>query len=140
MRPWQGGDAGRVVSLFRGFLREAGQSPQGQQPQPHQVPGQRTYSRADIKRASEDYLRGRIPEAEYQRISADMQPRPRRAAFPIPRCEASAKLEFERSDALASPARSCGCGPAPRTGARARSRDSELAPGSDRPMVACVVD
>jgi hypothetical protein len=66
------GDATRVLSFFRGYLAEAGQSPQGQQSQQRQVATQRTYTRAEIKRASEDYLRGRIPEAEYQKLSADM--------------------------------------------------------------------
>ena len=65
------GDAARVASFFRGFLREAGQPPQPQHAS--QAPtGKRTYTRAQIEQASRDYLRGRIPEAEYQKLSADM--------------------------------------------------------------------
>jgi hypothetical protein len=65
------GDAARVASFFRGFLREA---PQGQQPQQvSSAPtGVRTYTRDDIKRASADYLRGRIPQSAYERLSNDM--------------------------------------------------------------------
>jgi|SRR5215472_8579227 len=68
------GDAHRVASFFRGFLQGAGQSPQRQQLQqaPSAPTGKRTYTRAQITRASEDYRRGRIPEAEYQKLSADM--------------------------------------------------------------------
>ena len=68
------GDAARVASFFRGFLAEAGQSPQRQSPpQAGTIGGSgRVYSREDIKRASKDYLRGRISEADYQKLSADM--------------------------------------------------------------------
>jgi hypothetical protein len=67
------GDATRVLTFFRGFLAEA---PQGQQPQRQSPPptggGGRVYSREDIKRYSDLYRRGRIPEADYQRLSADI--------------------------------------------------------------------
>jgi hypothetical protein len=66
------GDATRVLSFFRGFLAEAGQQPQQPQYASSAPTGKRTYTRADIKRASEDYLRGRIPQSEYERLSADM--------------------------------------------------------------------
>ena len=68
------GDVGRVLSFFRGYLAEAGRQPQGQQPPQTGTigGGGRTYTRADIKRASDDYLRGRISESDYQKLTADM--------------------------------------------------------------------
>jgi hypothetical protein len=65
------GDAHRVISFFRGYLAEA---PQGQQPQhaPSAPTSKRTYTRADITRYSDLYRRGRISEADYQRLSADI--------------------------------------------------------------------
>src|SRR6516225_11051535 len=65
------GDATRVLSFFRGYLAEAGQSPQPQHA-PSAPTSKRTYTRADITRYSDAYRRGRIPEAEYQKISADI--------------------------------------------------------------------
>src|SRR6516225_11116145 len=65
------GDATRVLSFFRGFLAEAGQPPQPQHV-PSAPTSKRTYTRADITRYSDAYRRGRIPEAEYQKISADI--------------------------------------------------------------------
>jgi hypothetical protein len=65
-------DVGRVLSFFRGYLAEVGQQPQRQQPYQPTSGGKRTYTRAQITQASNDYLRGRIPEAEYQKISADI--------------------------------------------------------------------
>ena len=62
------GDATRVLSFFRGFLAEAGPPQQA----PSAPTGKRTYTRAQIEQASRDYLRGRIPEADYQKISADI--------------------------------------------------------------------
>ena len=62
------GDATRVLSFFRGFLAEAGPPQQA----PSAPTGKRTYARAQIEQASRDYLRGRIPEADYQKISADI--------------------------------------------------------------------
>ena len=68
------GDATRVASFFRGFLREAGQPPQGQQQQQQRqaAGGQRVYSRADITAASTNFLRGRIAPDAYAKLSADM--------------------------------------------------------------------
>jgi len=67
-------DAARVLSFFRGFLAEVGQPSQGQQPQqaPSAPAGKRTYTRDDIKRYSESYLKGRISEADYRRLEADI--------------------------------------------------------------------
>jgi hypothetical protein len=65
------GDATRVLSFFRGFLREAGQSPQPQHASSAPT-STRVYSRADIKRASDNFLRGRISEADYQKLMTDM--------------------------------------------------------------------
>jgi hypothetical protein len=68
-------DAHRVLSFFRGFLREAGQSSHGQQPQqqaPSAMPTGRTYTRSDIVRFSDDYRRGRIPEDVYRKLEADI--------------------------------------------------------------------
>jgi hypothetical protein len=67
------GDATRVLSFFRGYLAEAGQSPQRQPPQAGTIGGGgRVYTRADITRYSDAYRRGRISEADYQKISADI--------------------------------------------------------------------
>ena len=67
------GDAHRVASFFRGFL-QARTTIGGSRVQqaPSAPTGKPTYTRAQITRASEDYRRGRIPEAEYQKLSADM--------------------------------------------------------------------
>ena len=66
------GDATRVLSFFRSFLAEAGQSPQQPQQASSAPTGKRTYTRAQITQVSNDFLRGRIPEADYQKLSADM--------------------------------------------------------------------
>ena len=66
------GETGRVLSFFRGFLAEADQQPQGQQHASSAPTGKRTYARADITRYSDAYRRGRISEADYQKISADI--------------------------------------------------------------------
>jgi hypothetical protein len=67
------GDATRVLSFFRGFLAEAPQSSQRQPSQASSAPtGTRVYTRADITRYSDLYRRGRISEADYQKLSADI--------------------------------------------------------------------
>jgi hypothetical protein len=66
------GDATRVLSFFRGFLAEGPQSPQQPQYASSAPTGKRTYTRADITRYSDAYRRGRISEADYQRLSADI--------------------------------------------------------------------
>jgi hypothetical protein len=63
-------DAARVISFFRGFLRENAAAPQ--QASSAMPAGKRSYTRADITRYSDLYRRGRFPEAEYQRLSADI--------------------------------------------------------------------
>jgi hypothetical protein len=65
------GDAMRTLSFFRGYLAEAGQSPQPQHA-PSAPTGKRTYARADITRYSDLYRRGRISESDYQKLSADI--------------------------------------------------------------------
>jgi len=67
------GDATRVASFFRGFLQaRATMGGSRAQQAPSAPTGKPTYTRAQIEQASRDYLRGRIPEADYQKISADM--------------------------------------------------------------------
>ena len=85
------GDATRVLSFFRGFLAEAGQQPQQPQQALSAPTGKRTYTRADITRYSDAYRRGRIPEAEYQKISADIHAAAREGRIsnvPIPKGKA----------------------------------------------------
>jgi hypothetical protein len=65
------GNATRVLSFFRGYLAEAGQSPQPQHA-PSAPTSKRTYTRADITRYSDLYRRGRISEADYAKLSADI--------------------------------------------------------------------
>jgi hypothetical protein len=66
------GDAARVASFFRGYLAEMGQPPRQSQHASPAPTGKRTYTRADITRYSDAYRRGRISEADYQKISADI--------------------------------------------------------------------
>jgi len=70
----QAADATRVARFFQGFLREAGQPSQGQQPQqaPPAPTGQRMYSRSDITKFSDAYRRGKISEADYRKLEADI--------------------------------------------------------------------
>jgi len=70
----QAADAARVISFFRGFLREGGAAPRPEQ-EPHRpaaTGGKRTYTRAQIEQASRDFLRGRIAPDAYAKLSADM--------------------------------------------------------------------
>ena len=64
------GDADCVISFFRDFLQSrAGRTP----PPAREAPtGKQIYSRADIVQAARDFQRGRISEADYQRLSADI--------------------------------------------------------------------
>jgi len=70
------GDAERLIRFFRGFLQEQGVAGQPTASARSRRAGPtvtgRIYSRADIERYSRAYREGRIPEAEYQRISADI--------------------------------------------------------------------
>ena len=82
-------DAARVLSFFRGFLAEVGQPSQGQQPQqaPSAPAGKRTYARADITKYSELYRKGRISEADYAKLSADIHAASGKGALPISRSQ-----------------------------------------------------
>ena len=64
-------DAARVASFFRGFLAERAAAGPRQQASPAPT-GRRTYTRADIVRYSDAYRRGRISEADYAKLSADI--------------------------------------------------------------------
>jgi len=68
----QAADAARVASFFRGFLAEAGQSPQQPQHAPSTPTGKPTYTRAQITQAANDFVRGRTSQAEYERLARDM--------------------------------------------------------------------
>src|SRR5262249_28336039 len=66
-------NAARVLSFFRNYAAEAGQERSQQGQQPHQAaPGKLVYTRAQITQAANDFVRGRIPQAEYERLSRDM--------------------------------------------------------------------
>jgi hypothetical protein len=63
----------RVISFFRGFLGEAGAARQASVDRARSAPSrQRTYTRREIERLSNEYRRGRISEEQYARISADI--------------------------------------------------------------------
>ena len=66
-------DAARVASFFRGFLqaRPAMGGSRAQQA-PSAPAGKPTYTRAQIEQASRDFLRGRISQTDYAKLSADM--------------------------------------------------------------------
>jgi hypothetical protein len=67
------GDPARVASFFRGFLQEQAGAASRASAQASSVPtGKRTYARADIVKYSDAYRRGRISEADYQKLSADI--------------------------------------------------------------------
>ena len=84
-------DSACVLSFFRGYLAEASQPPQQPQHAPSAPASKRTYTRADITRYSDLYRRGRISEADYQRLSADIHAaigEGRIANLPIPKGKA----------------------------------------------------
>jgi len=70
------GAASSVIALFNGFLREAGAAGQAPAPAaaasyPTTASGRPIYTREQIRRASEDFRKGRISEQDYRRLSAD---------------------------------------------------------------------